>query len=430
MAQAHAALATDIARETQERCTTLQAAREHFTGGIADLRERQLSALARLGRLETSLGNSAGETTALRDTVERRLEWLSAEARTLVTKAQAAWTERTDALARTLADSGAEAADARAASSADIARVEACTLAALEKLAQDRTAGDAGLQQALDQTAESARRSVDQIRQQLSAEAAALHGKHTARFERLDAIVAAVPTLGQELARLAAAHSAERPLERELAARLARLEQASDRSEADAAIVQLGQRLRELSAQIVAPRRDEALAALVDELYARLDTQEANIAETAHRSRGLAHALEHLSAQDANATTHSEQRLRALEQAAFEASENAAKALDTAARRMEAFELRQAQPLASLRADIATFVEQNNQRFAALEQLAPVHGEHHDLAALFSELRLRLEERVLGIEQRSVRVLEQISETVSVLERRFRDDDHADARSA
>jgi len=42
---------------------------------------------------------------------------------------------------------------------------------------------------------------------------------------------------------------------------------------------------------------------------------------------------------------------------------------------------------------------------------------------VFAELRARIEERILGVEQRNVRTLEQLSETVALIERRFSEDD-------
>ncbi|MGD9980528.1 MAG: hypothetical protein AB7H66_10530 [Hyphomonadaceae bacterium] len=83
--------------------------------------------------------------------------------------------------------------------------------------------------------------------------------------------------------------------------------------------------------------------------------------------------------------------------------------------RIGAMESRQNEALETLRTDIVRFVTDNDRRLAALE-----HTEvDYNLAAEFDALRRRVEERILGIEQRSVRTLEQVADTVQMLEERF-----------
>ena len=64
------------------------------------------------------------------------------------------------------------------------------------------------------------------------------------------------------------------------------------------------------------------------------------------------------------------------------------------------------------------------QRLAELEQ--------RDIGSAFAELRARIEDRILGVEQRNVRTLEQLSETVALIERRFAagEEEERAARSA
>ena len=89
-------------------------------------------------------------------------------------------------------------------------------------------------------------------------------------------------------------------------------------------------------------------------------------------------------------------------------------------------ETRQAELLDTLRADIVRFVTDNDRRLAALE-----HTEvDYNLAAEFDDLRRRVEERILGIEQRSVRTLEQVADTVQMLEERFVAHNEAERQSA
>jgi hypothetical protein len=85
---------------------------------------------------------------------------------------------------------------------------------------------------------------------------------------------------------------------------------------------------------------------------------------------------------------------------------------------MTAFELRQASALETLRADIARFVADNDDRLETLES-RPASAPQTDLAAEFESLRSRIEERVLGVELRSVRTLEQVVDTIAVLEERL-----------
>jgi len=82
--------------------------------------------------------------------------------------------------------------------------------------------------------------------------------------------------------------------------------------------------------------------------------------------------------------------------------------------RLLAMEQRQRQALETLRGDIARFVADNDRRLADLE--AP---DERDLAAEFDVLRARIEERIIGVETRSIRTLEQVADTVAMIEQRF-----------
>ncbi|MEQ1491656.1 MAG: hypothetical protein ABL932_14025, partial [Terricaulis sp.] len=94
--------------------------------------------------------------------------------------------------------------------------------------------------------------------------------------------------------------------------------------------------------------------------------------------------------------------------------------------RLLAMETRQAELLDSLRNDIVRFVTDNDRRLASLEH----SGMDYNLAAEFDDLRRRVEERILGIEQRSVRTLEQVADTVQMLEERFVAHNEAERQSA
>jgi hypothetical protein len=94
--------------------------------------------------------------------------------------------------------------------------------------------------------------------------------------------------------------------------------------------------------------------------------------------------------------------------------------------RMGQMESRQGEALETLRTDIVRFVTDNDRRLAALE-----HTEmDYNLAAEFDALRRRVEERILGIETRSVRTLEQVADTVQMLEERFMSGDGGERQTA
>ncbi|MGH6949862.1 MAG: hypothetical protein ACREH4_03260, partial [Vitreimonas sp.] len=78
-----------------------------------------------------------------------------------------------------------------------------------------------------------------------------------------------------------------------------------------------------------------------------------------------------------------------------------------------------------LRCDIARFIGENARRLEALEQPAP-----SAIADDFEALRRRIEERMLDVERRSVSALEQVVDTMAVLEQRFSADPEAMLRSA
>jgi hypothetical protein len=79
-------------------------------------------------------------------------------------------------------------------------------------------------------------------------------------------------------------------------------------------------------------------------------------------------------------------------------------------------ETTQVNAIHTITTEIARFIEENDARLAALE--GP-RDTDRDLANAFEALRRRVEERIIGVEQRSVRMLEQVADTVSMIEERF-----------
>jgi len=123
--------------------------RTELSGEIGEIRERQLGALARLKLVDAAVTNTIGDVTELRDQIERAVNHSAAEAREGLTAVLTAWNTRFDTLATQGAHTEEDLVHARETLQREITRVEACTFAALEKLAADIATGDAQLQQTI-----------------------------------------------------------------------------------------------------------------------------------------------------------------------------------------------------------------------------------------------------------------------------------------
>ena len=172
-------------------------------------------------------------------------------------------------------------------------------------------------------------------------------------------------------------------------------------------------------------RLAEAEAAAHAEMLKRVATLEGASAETIDRVAGVTRTIGRLASQNADAAAEAQERLEKLETGISEGlAEN--QIIAELQSRIAVMEGRQADAFETLRESIAAFVDANERRLAALEHSEP--GEY-DVTEEFEALRRRMEERILGVEQRSVRALEQVAETVSVMERRFNHGE-SDAKSA
>lgn len=391
------------ARETM--ATALTATRTELSEEIGELRERQLGGLARLKLVDAAVTNTIGEVTELRDTLDQR-----------IASALAAWNARFDDIADSIELTSEDLAQARHALAAETHRVEASTLVALEKLAGDIASGD------------------QNIRQTLSAELAELRDQATGALARLTLIDRALGS--RDL--IAAIDTGAAPL----AERLASL------GNVEHTLTALALQVKSLAEQLEAQRVDENIQSRIDDLRARLAAQESAASESADRVHGVARMLGRVTAQSADSATQSEERLHKLELALADmrlehisapqsgASPAHAEAITEITERMAQMEQRQFEAFETLRADIAHFIGENDRRLAALEhQSVPAFdaGDHltamlearlaaletRDVAADFEALRKRIDERVLNVEQRSVRALEQVSETVAVIEKRM-----------
>src|SRR5690606_24574853 len=155
----------------------------------------------------------------------------------------------------------------------------------------------------------------------------------------------------------------------------------------------------------------------IEDLRARVGSAGAQATGAEERTQDLARILTQLGAQQADAAAKTEQRLLRLEAEVSTPRSVDTSALDEIEQRMATMERRQAAAFEAMRADIEAFVADNARRLETLE--AAAEAPPYDLASEFQELRQRIEDRVLGVEQRSVRALEQLAETMEVLERRF-----------
>lgn len=413
--------------------------REQNDAAIAELTERHLGALARLQLVDGIAAGAANDVAVLAASVDTRFGEMEVAAQAQRCALETELAARCGALNDRLGDAERRHAQLEQSTAADIDRVETCTFAALEKLAQDLRAGDAEQTRAL----------------------ASLEERQTGALARLSVIESAVRGLEAETA--------------PLAARIAALEQAVQNADTEEALAGLRGAVDGLAGEIAALRRvdiDQRLAGLqrrfeqdvaalavqvdalagarsgddelmrqVEELRTRLAQSEGQVRDAGDRAHGVARLLARVTAQVADVSTQSEERLHKLELALADLrleSAGAASAHDAASEiesRLAALERRQGEALASLRAALGDLDAEYARRFAALEQrpAAPdadaliANAVEARLTALeqrglnedFDALRRRIEDRILSVETRSVRALEQVAETVALIERRF-----------
>lgn len=477
--EADAALAANLGRAGQEHYAALENVRSDLSAQIGAVREDQLSQMARLKLLDVSLGNAVNSISDLGISVDRRATDLETELRAAHQQAGEDWEQRFDAVTTRLGRNEQQAQALQQRLGAELDRIEASTFAALEKLRRDIGAGDAATAQQLDAALAEMRDELTEVRTRAINEAHLLREDHAGALARLTLLDNALTRLeGATIttnARLDDVENAAHAIDPDLERRIAQLEYAAANAETDQAlaivkndVAFLAQRLNALGEdtsaadrlialqQQVADQKGEAeeLSEGLQGLARMLNRVAAQGLETQQRADERAHQievaladlrLEMLSNVESNATTATIQALQErivateLRQAnAIEAVrsslESAAptRAVETLQERMTAFELRQSSALETLRDDIARFVADNDKRFEALETRGP-SPDARDLAGEFETLRARIEERVLGVELRSVRTLEQVVDTVAILEQRLLNagaDDEQAAQSA
>ena len=406
--RADAVLAADIVGVSENNRVALEALRAGMAAETTAMHERHLAATARIAAVETRVATLADAGTARHEALERHCSTTNASLQDAIDQVETSVLEQFDAAAARSGELEQDIAHVRRALGAEIHRVEACTLAALEQQSLDRGAGDQALRRAAEQQAAASEAAVqtaiEDMRQRIEEQMAALRGQQANAQARIDGVSAALANDGP-LATVVAATADE---------------------------------VASLRARVLRIHGDDRE---VSERVAKLETADA-------QARMALEALRvHVEAVAAQVPTSQDQRLHELElsladlrlgQSVAGARTDAAHAETSAAIAMRLAELeeRQADSLNRLRADIAQFVAENDRRLSALDEKSPdlaapfvaieqrlVELEQRDVGTAFAELRARIEDRILGVEQRNVRTLEQLNDTVSLIERRLLSDE-------
>lgn len=419
---ADSALAADISRAAQEN----HAAIENTRAEITALREDQVSQLARLKLADNAIGNVINDLADIREAADRGvadvrdmlLERIRVADRNTADSLHAVKAElglRLDAAAVRADGHERDSTQLRQTLLVEIERVETCTFAALEKLGRDIAAGGANAENRIEVAAQSFRADLAAARELAAADLNTLREEHTGALARLTLLDGA----------LARVESAAAPLE----ARIAQLEAAAASTATDHAIGTIRDDVAALVHRFNASAADTTLADRLGALYAQIQVQDAASGDLNEKLQGLARMLNRVAAQNLETATRAEQRAHELDVAMADMRLSQLAAEPTTApdeivrafeQRVEAMEQRQIDALHTLRNDIARFVADNDRRLGDLEEKPAAPAvDARDLASEFETLRARIEERIIGVETRSIRTLEQVTDTVALIEQRF-----------
>lgn len=413
--QADAALASDAIRRAHEQEAALNDTRIAFANEILVVREDQTAQQQRIALLDAAFASTAANLSETRDAIAQRVGDGETQVRALLARAEADWNSRHNATHARLENVERVASHIRQTAAAEIDRVEACTNAALEKLAADIAQGDQDVAAQL-----------TQLRGQADVENALLRegvAGALARATLLDGAVQRVETLAGPLTqRIAEIETAFSDIDQTLPERVADLETAAAGIDA-----RLTARVAHLEATADASRA----------LTHRVETQDAQLADSAEQLQGMTRLLNRIAAQSGETASNTEERVHAMEMAladlrldhisAVSAERESAHDMVLSLQgRVAEIENTQVNAIHTITTEIARFIEDNERRLVTLESPA---APNHDLAAAFEELRKRVEERIIGVETRSVRMLDQVADTVAMIEQRFltsqREDDVA-----
>lgn len=377
--QAGAALAADLQRSVQDGRAALESVHADLATEIADLRERQQAGMARLRQLDAATGAATSEFAAVREAMLRRIGESENGAAESIARVQSELGEELDTLTSRFARFERDAAETHFTLRAETERVEASALASLKKLAADIAKGDCASASL-----------IDDLRRRVEGDLGDIGERQASIAAQLTAI---------DLVQGA---------QRQLANRVTQIEATIEAANTELKLAAIESELG--ANRALAERSTEELARRVEELRSRLAAYENHASVAADGVNDLVRMLGRATTESAEAVALSDARIHKLE-AAVENREPLAEL----EHRLDAMEQRQSEALETQRADIVRFVNDNDRRLAALEN-AEVD---YNLAAEFDALRRRVEERILGVEQRSVRTLEQVADTVAMLEERF-----------
>lgn len=427
--EADALMAANLGRATQEHYAAVEAVRADLAAQIGAMREDQVTQLARLKLVDVALGNTLNGMADLAGSIEQRADAIESQLHVVQRQAGEDWEQRFDAVTARLSRGEHQAQGLQQKISADFDRIEASTFAALEKLRRDIGAGDAAMAQQVEATLEELRGELTEVRNRAINEVHLLREEHTGALARLTLLDTALTRMeGATIttnARLEEVETAPRGLDPDLERRIAQLEYAAANAETDQALSVVGRDVAALAQRINAS--DTTAADRLTALQQQLEAHEGQAGELNESLQGVARMLNRVAAQSVETSQRADERAHNVELAladlrlevfANAENNNASAAVQTLNERMIAFELRQSSALDGLREDIARFVADNDRRLEGLETRTPEPASG-DLATEFETLRTRIEERVLGVELRSVRTLEQVVDTVALLEQRL-----------
>jgi hypothetical protein len=445
-----AELSQAIARANQSNERALREMREGVSAELSLLKEQRQDDELRFQLVDAAVANSIDEIASARTNLEQRLEVAEANAQASVREARTDALERHQSLIERVAELEVALEETGKVLSANTKRVEFSTLAALEHLEQASQQRDAALEARLAAAEASTQALISDIEARLNAgdarTAARLNALETAidtrpGLDEIDAHLAHVSHSARESvdalqARADAELNAMREGHSQTLTRLGAIERAlaqtTGRAESDKRIAAiegaaaratraLEDRIAALAAQLEeGPGAPELLQRLED-LRARIAPIEHQAGGNADRLQDVARLLGRLSTQQSEAAAQSAERLHRLELTLADlrldrfGDDDAIPA--KLEQRLDAFEQSHTSALDGLRAEIAAFVAENDRRLTALER--DELSEDRDLASDFETLRARLEERMHEIEHRGVRALEQVADTVSMIEKRM-----------
>ena len=403
--QADAALASDAVRRAHDQEAALENLRSTLRDEIAGLREDHSAAQARIGLLDSAFANHAGTLVETREALAQRISDGEAQVRAMLARAEADQNQRHNTASARIDAAERETAQLGKLVRAEVDRVESCTTAALSKLAGDIAQGDSDLAA-----------QIAQLRGQAQTETALLRegvAGALARAQMLEAAVerveAGVGPLAQRIAQIEAAFSG---IDQTLSDRVIDLENV-----VNAIDTSVPARLADVESAIEAQRH----------LAARVEAQQSFVNDAGEQLQGMTRLLNRVAAQTGETAAKTEERVHAMEMALADVRldhiagvsaerDSAQQMVLTLQARVAEMETTQVNAIHTITTEIARFIEDNDARLAALE--GP-RDTDRDLAAAFEALRRRAEERIIGVEQRSVRMLEQVADTVAMIEERF-----------